>query len=374
MTILITTEQFPPLKSGISTVVSELAKALFNLGHIITIATAKHPERNPLDYPHLTLKEFNIRGGFGNFYRGETQAYLDFVLTSSYDVIINECVQTWNSDLLFPHLSKIKAIKLLHSHGFSLYQSKSKNPWAKLKALFYYHTLINYLYQYDKVMVLSQVASEIPYFQKHHFNDYDLLPNGVPPELIANEPKSLADNPLLLSISNFFPMKNQELVLRGFYLSNISARLVFIGSKQLHGYLDQLKQLKLSLDSIYGVRDVQFYTELTRDETLDYLNRATLFLHGSKLEAFPMVILEAMATGTPWICTDVGNVKELAGGLIVKSAEEMAIAINTFLDDQIFYTQTSRAGMQSVKTSYRWNTIVNHLESIILQTKKNKGL
>ncbi len=366
MTILITTEQFPPLKSGIATVVSELAKALSDLGHIITIATAKRPERNPSDYPHLTIREFDIRGGFGNFYRGETQSYVDFVLNATYDVIINECVQTWNSDLLFPYLSKIKGVKILHSHGLSLYRAKSKNPWAKLKALFYYRTLIHHLNQYDKVMVLSLVASEIPYFKRHHFNNFEILPNGVPLELIAQEAKTISDTPLLLSISNFFPMKNQELILKAFYLTHSSAPLVFIGSKELHGYLDTLKQLKHSLDSLYGRRDVRFYTELSRKETLDYLNRATLFLHGSKLEAFPMVILEAMATATPWICTNVGNVEELSGGIIIDSAEEMAKAIDTLLNDKQFYSHYSNEALSSIHNTYDYKSICFALEKKLL--------
>ena len=164
--ILITTEQFLPIKSGVATVVSELAFKLAELGHQVTVATGKNAERNVNNYPSITICEFNIRGGFGNFYRGETNAYVNYILTSDADIIINECVQTWNSDLLFPHLSKIKAIKILHSHGFPLFQMKIKNPWANIKAKFYYRSLIHSLNQYDKVLILSSKASEIPYFNQ----------------------------------------------------------------------------------------------------------------------------------------------------------------------------------------------------------------
>lgn len=364
MKILITTEQYFPILSGVSTVVTSIAEELVKNGHTVIVATSSK-NRNYSSHNGVTIKEFKIEGGFGRYYKGEKKAYVNYVLSSDADVIMNECVQTWNSDLLFPHLTKIKAIKILHSHGFPLFQSKSRNPWANLKAKFYYRSMIHHLNNYDKVLILSSLVSEMPYFQKYHFNNYEILPNGVPHQIIASEPKKLSDNPFLLSISNFFPMKNQELILKAFYLSSNKATLVFIGSSQLHGYLHKLKALKQSLDLIYGEREVFFYDTLSREETLNYLTRASLFLHGSKLEAFPVVILEAMATGTPWICTEVGNVKELAGGIIIKDEQNMPVAIDTLLKDQAYYARLSAEGLDAIKSYYTWPIITKFLESII---------
>jgi len=363
--ILITTEQFLPIKSGVATVVSELAFKLAELGHQVTVATGKNAERNVNNYPSITICEFNIRGGFGNFYRGETNAYVNYILTSDADIIINECVQTWNSDLLFPHLSKIKAIKILHSHGFPLFQMKIKNPWANIKAKFYYRSLIHSLNQYDKVLILSSKASEIPYFNQYQFHNYEVLPNGVPTELIASESKKLPDFPILLSISNFFPFKNQEFILRAFYKVQNQTTLIFIGSSQLHGYLDYLKKLKNSFDQQFGKRNVVFYDSLTRTETLSFLSDATLFLHGSKLEAFPIVILEAMATATPFISTDVGNVQELKGGIVIHDEKEMSQTIDNLLNNPDQYIKYSNSGRNDVLRSYNWNAIGNHLNHII---------
>jgi len=372
--ILITTEQFPPTISGIATVVSELALGLANLGHQVTIVTGKLMARDKAVYPYVTIKEFDIQGGFGRYYKGEKKAYVNYVLSSDADVMINECVQTWNSDLLFPHLTKIKAVRILHSHGFPLFQSKSRNPWANLKAKFYYRSLIQHLKNYDKVLVLSYLVSEIPYFQKYHFNNYEILPNGVPHQIIVPEPKKLPKNPFLLSISNFFPMKNQELILKAFYLSSNKATLIFIGSSQLHGYLHKLKSLKQSLDAKYGEREVFFYDTLSREETLNYLTRASVFLHSSKLEVFPVVILEAMATGTPWICTNVGNVKELVGGIIIDHEQTMAVVIDTLLTDQTYYSRLSVEGLNAIKSHYTWPKITKSLESIITEIHNIKFL
>lgn len=363
--ILITAEQYPPILSGVATVVSELASALSKQGHAVTIATKKIQGRDLFTNSDVRVVEFDIQGDFGSYYRGETKAYIDFVLSSDADVIINECVQTWNSDLLFPHLDQIRATKIMHSHGFSLLSFRSRNPWANLKAKFYYRSLHKYLNKYDRVLILSNSGSELPYFEAHQFKNYEILPNGVPEHLIASTPKVIGDKPYLLSISNYYPMKNQEFVLRAYYQSGTKAKIIFIGAAELHGYLTQLKVLKQLLDYQYGWRDVEFLYGLSRDETEDYLKKATLFLHGSKLESFSIVVLEAMATGTPFVCTDVGVVKTFLGGKVVYNEGEMAQAITALLSDRVQYVRYSKMGIEQVTMQYNWKQIALKLESVL---------
>ena len=94
-------------------------------------------------------------------------------------------------------------------------------------------------------------------------------------------------------------------------------------------------------------------------------NDATLFLHGSKLEAFPIVILEAMATATPFISTDVGNVQELKGGIVIHDEKEMSQTIDNLLNNPDQYIKYSNSGRNDVLRSYNWNAIGNHLNHII---------
>jgi glycosyltransferase involved in cell wall biosynthesis len=365
MKILITAEQYPPILSGVATVVSELANALSKQGHIVTVVTKKIQGRDLSAYPDVRIVEFDIQGNFGSYYRGETKAYIDFVLNSDADVIINECVQTWNADLLFPYLDQIGATKILHSHGFSLLTFRSRNPWANLKARFYYRSLNKYLKKYNRVLILSNNGSELPYFEKHQFTNYEILPNGVSEQLIARAPKTIGDTPYLLSISNYYPMKNQEFVLRAYYQSGAIVKIIFIGAAEIHGYLAQLKALKQSLDDEYGWRDVEFLYGLSRYETEGYLKGAALFLHGSKLESFSIVVLEAMATGTPFVCTDVGVVKTFVGGKIVYNESEMAQAITTLLSDRSQYEKYSQLGIEQATMQYNWKKIALKLESLI---------
>ncbi|OHD93927.1 MAG: hypothetical protein A2019_09585 [Sulfurimonas sp. GWF2_37_8] len=156
-------------------------------------------------------------------------------------------------------------------------------------------------------------------------------------------------------------MKNQEFLLEAFYISKTKLKLILIGSSVLKDYLNYLKSLKMKFDKEYGFKEVEFLLDVSREETLKYLQNATLFLHSSKLEVFPMVILEAMAKGIPYICTKVGNVETLHGGVSVDNRAEMALSIDNILKNEEYYNRVVLEGVASMEEEYNWQKIVQNL-------------
>lgn len=364
MKILFTTEQYYPVISGVSSVVTAMAEALVPLGHNVNVVTG-YKQRQSSVHNGVKIFEFKIKGGFGNYYRGETQQYINFILEQNYDVIINECVQTWTTDLLLPYLSQIKAKKILHSHGFSLLSYQTKNPWAYLKTKYYYHFLHQYLRAYDHLFFLHEETVETIYCKQYHISHFSYLSNGVDKSFISSKKLNQKEDRFLLNISNYFPMKNQEYLLQAYYKAKTKAKLIFIGTEILHDYLDYLKQQKEKFDKVYGYKEVLFLHKINRKETLTYLENATLFLHSSKLEVFPMVILEAMAKGVPFLSTDVGNVKELKGGVVVHSQEEMSQWIDRLLEDKSLYEKLTHDAMDILQSRYTWERIIQRLLDVL---------
>jgi glycosyltransferase involved in cell wall biosynthesis len=360
MRILITTEQYYPVQSGVSTVVASIAEELVTCGYDVSVATG-FLNRTVLEHNGVKIIEFNVKGGFGNYYRGETKKYRDFMLKSDFDVIINECVQTWTTDLILKDLPQIKGKKYLHSHGFSLLSYKTKNPWAYIKSKFYYQTLHIYLKEYEHIFLLHENTMETPYLKRYKIEQFSYLPNGVNREFICDKREKKDNHGYLLNISNYFPMKNQEFLLEAFYMSNTKLKLIFIGSSVLKDYLYHLKSLKMKFDKEYGLKEVEFLLNISRDDTVKYLQNATLFLHSSKLEVFPMVILEAMAKGIPCICTKVGNVETLLGGVSVDNRAEMALSIDNILKNEEYYNRVVLEGVASMEEEYNWQKIVQNL-------------
>ncbi len=358
MKILITTEQYYPIKSGVSTVVTAIAEELAKLKHEVYVATGCQERQYSL-HNGVRIIEFKIFGGFGNFYRGEKEKYKNFVKDFECDVMINECVQTWSTDLILNILDEAKAKKkFLHSHGFSLLSYKTKNPWAYIKSKWYYFTLHKYLKQYNHIFLLHDKTIETPYLQKYGIKQFSYLPNGVPKSFVSKKKLSQKKEKYLLSISNYFPFKNQEFLLEAYYRSSVMYPLILIGNSVLKDYLGKLKRLKEKFDLMYGFHKVEFLYQISRKETEEYLTNAALFLHSSKLEVFPMVIVESMAKGVPFICTDVGNVSVLKGGCVILTIDEMSEKIDFLLNSNNEYNKLAYDGVESVKKSLIWDKII----------------
>jgi glycosyltransferase involved in cell wall biosynthesis len=361
--ILITTEQFYPVQSGVSTAVTSVAKELAVFGHEVTVVTGTL-DRKGNEIENVKIVEFKISGGFGNYYRGEISEYREFVKNFHCDVIINECVQNWSTDLLLDMLDDLEAKKILHSHGFSLLHMSTKNLWAYLKAKFYYRNLHNYLKRYDHIFLLHDQTVETPYLKKHGVKHFSYLPNGVDEGFVI--PSLQKKNPTyLLSISNYFPLKNQEFLLESYYKASTKYPLMLIGSSSLKNYYKKLENLKHLFDKKYGYKEVVFLWGLQREKTEEYLENASLFLHSSKLEVFPMVIIESMAKGIPFLSTDVGNVAQLAGGMIVENKEDMAKKIDILLQDSVLRFNMALEGINYVRDHLLWSKIVKKFVGVM---------
>jgi glycosyltransferase involved in cell wall biosynthesis len=89
---------------------------------------------------------------------------------------------------------------------------------------------------------------------------------------------------------------------------------------------------------------------------------ADLFLFTSRVECAPLVILEAMAAGKPWVSYDVGNVSELAGGVVVAGFEELVGAARRILDGSLAHLGAE--GRAAWEASHRWEDVVPRYESI----------
>jgi glycosyltransferase involved in cell wall biosynthesis len=103
--------------------------------------------------------------------------------------------------------------------------------------------------------------------------------------------------------------------------------LVIIGRENDKTYADQLKAQvrKLGLES-----QVQFISQLNQPELAKYMSQASVFVLPSLSEGLGRVVIEAMATGTPAIASNVGGIPDLVqsgiNGFLVSPGDETALA------------------------------------------------
>lgn len=374
MKILFTTESYIPVQCGVSNVVTYLAEGLVKLGHDVAVATKKIAERQNDIINGVEIYEFCVSGNPIKPYSGETDKYINFVLNYNADVIINECSQNWSTDLLLPYLQDIKEKKILHSHGFASLTLKARNPFNRLKFYRYYKTFHLYMKEYDHILYITDVIEDKRYGDKYKITNYSILHNAAE-DIFFNEGEELEiidiydkydilDCPFLLNVSNYSKIKNQEDLLKAFYLSNAAnEQLILIGSEPTD-YLSRLKSIKNRLDKRYSFRNVHFLHSVPRIDLVKFYREAKIFLHSSKREAFPLVIVESMISGTPFISYDVGNVITLPGGVIANNVRNMADMINKLLKNSDELNRLSDMAIEYSK-DFKWSKVVDNLNIVL---------
>ena len=118
---------------------------------------------------------------------------------------------------------------------------------------------------------------------------------------------NIPDDALLFgSVGRLGPEKNFGFLLKAFQEADIpNSRLVLIGDGALRASLERLA-------ADLGLRDRVLFTGFVADPA-PLFREMDVFVMSSLTEQTPNALLQAMATGLPCICTNVGDTKELLG-------------------------------------------------------------
>ena len=119
MRILHTVELYSPSVGGIQEVVKQISERLVKLGHDITVATSKLPNRKSNRIKGVNIKEFDISGNLVRGIEGEKEKYKKYLINSEFDIITNFAAQQWASDIMLTIVDKIHAKKVFVPTVFS---------------------------------------------------------------------------------------------------------------------------------------------------------------------------------------------------------------------------------------------------------------
>lgn len=362
-----------------------LAEGLSNLGHEVKIVTSLNTDNTPVEMlNNVKIIRVDLATKYG-FPVGNKKLYRDLIVKESKisDVMINVCTQSAFTDVLLKRIDEIKCLKVLYLHGmydfswkpysFHSISSFLKKIWKLFYYGFYFKRYKKSFQNYDMVTQLHGLCTGYQFFKDKYGIDSEIIGNACD-EYFYTGTREISAEKYAICVANYFYDKNQEFVLNAFYQSKTSQRmkLIFIGGKETK-YLDTLRRLNKGLEKKHGLYDqVVFLVNIDRKKTMDLIKGATMYLFGSNYEMYPISIVESMASGVPFISTDVGCVRGLPGGFVVKNIGEMSYFIDLLFSDPIFNIKLGELGNAYSKVRQRESAKITQLNELLKKLKDEK--
>src|SRR5690606_6234679 len=144
--------------------------------------------------------------------------------------------------------------------------------------------------------------------------------------------------------------------------------LVMFGQEETP-YLDELRKLAAELG--LGREAVIFRSGVAGEDLLAEYTRAKLVLFGSYTECQPLVLLDAMATGTPFVSKNTGCIAQLAGGMPVSTPEQAAREIDKLLENNHEWAKASAAGMRAAAADHSLERNCDRLLQVLMEDAAN---
>jgi len=162
---------------------------------------------------------------------------------------------------------------------------------------------------FDKIIFCSESskASFPKLFLYIIKNKSQCIYNGVDSNLI-NKPNSFIkpNHFKIITVSRLIKTKNIAMIIKALKLiNNPKLKLTVIGDGSEKNHLIELTKL-LDLE-----KNISFVGEISRKEVYKHLAESNLFISMSITEGFPVAVLEALASGTPVILSNIGPHTEI---------------------------------------------------------------
>ncbi len=363
--------------NGISVVTQYLAEGLAQRQHDVTVFTAVRQTKKPDSHNGVRIEAFNVSYNRFKQPKGETTKLRQRIIEENSDVVIYVSLQTPTTDCALEIFDSINAKKILHTHDFEgLYLRPVKwkgdiyhsigNTWNYLIWNRYYSGFVRRnINKFDLIISLSKCNKDVQYLDKYCYKDKIVIGNAAE-DMFYKEDCSFEraiEEKYFVSVANYNHVKNQVFILSEYYKTEASRThaMVFCGSTN-NAYVDRLLRLKKRLDAKYGFRKVFFLTGLARERIPGLVKNATLYLCGSRWEAYSISLIEAMAVGTPFLSVDVGNARELPGGMTISRRCRFSSALDELMNNEEMRSGYSLAGMKYSRDNCRIEKAVDAFE------------
>lgn len=345
MKILQVSPYFPPHMGGVEYHVKGLADGLVGRGHSVRVASSCGSwEKNFTRIPSIDLLyaplPLHLPKIAADIYHSHIPSPLfAFMLRKSSPHVV-----TYHNDVVVP--SRLNGYRLPLRFGKSL-------EWVNRR-------LVKPILDDAEIVVATtrSYAETSPVLQDY-LHKVRIVPNAVD---CAIFPHDKPKEGYVLYVGRLVNYKGIESLLEAMSIVQKSAKLGLVLAGD--GYdRSRLQNMALHL----GVKAV-FTGRLKRSGLIDLMSRAEMLVlpTTSRLEAFGIVLLEAMACEVPVLAFDTPGVNEVAlqGGRIFTSTVDLAKSILELHDSEPLRRSLGRRGREAVQEKYSWKSALDKIEAV----------
>lgn len=357
---------FDPQVGGSEEVVKRLAIGLRDRGHDVEVATSPHPRRDPRAMV-VPVREFAVAGNAVQGMTGEVAGYQEHLLTSDRDVWLFYAAQIWSTDAALPLLERMPAATVVVPCGYSgLHQAAYADYFARLPADLRHADALVYMsrsyqdWEHDLAAGLGQ---------RMH-----LIPNAASDEEFAEAPllpRTKSGGRLVITVANHLPDKGHDAVITAFKaVAGPEDRLVIVGNR-LARRRESPCWIACKRAALTD-RRIRLAEGLLREQVVELYRTADVFLFGSRVECAPLVLIEAMAAGLPFVTTPAGNARDYSDIALVRDEADLAGGLRQLLDDAALRQELGAEGRARWDAHHRWSTVVGQYEALMQQVVDQK--
>jgi glycosyltransferase involved in cell wall biosynthesis len=300
------------------------------------------------------------------------------------------------SDLnYYLHLKKRKdSIDLLHSHPIS---GATAGAFLKIPTIFTLHGMywrekgfdpsmyarfaygeLNVLrFRYvsrriKKLIAISPyVINEVHEFLKTRVPGTEVIENPVSDLFFEQEKRE--QEGLILYPASISPLKNQYALIEALYLlkkENVSFHCILPGSLGNGEYVQKLQKL---IRTCNLEKEISIPGPAPLDQMLSLYSRASILAVTSLQETAPMIISEAMATGTPVLASHISGIPSMVSegnsGLLINPLDPVEISdkIRMVLDDDSLRKKFGTESRRIAVSRWKSDIITNKLLDLYMQ-------
>lgn len=212
----------------------------------------------------------------------------------------------------------------------------------------------------SKIVVLNEKYKVFINQNYGIFSNIKIIPNGVSKKFFINKKITSSKCKNLLFVGRLSIDKNVPKLIDATSLLKNTVILNIVGDGEKKSELEGLILAK-------KLKSVILHGNRTGKDLIKFYKNADIFLLTSDSEGLPLVLLEAMASGTPIIASDVRGIRELVGktGILVNppTSENFAKAIDSLIENKELRNTLSMNGKVKAR-GYDWDKIVEKFETV----------